>query len=370
MPSADAPSTRRTTARPPRSARRRRQRAERASSHSPREHGDRRRRLERHARAARRKRQGSLRGRRRGGGGDGAGRRWRRVVRLQRAGACSEPSRSISALSAERTCGTRAETMRPGSHLGALLDRARGDAEPRRRRRNTRRFFCSSTIHPTVRLVRLRDAPCARAIRLTSAFPAPPLRPVLKTRVRSWTAGRGHDFAVPATRDPIPAPFAAGRARIDPALAPGATATPSRAWTRSSAGARRGSAASPRSRPRGVQEGRARCWRRGRRALVRTGCAQARRLRRRRARLRLAEAARAGGGGVLVVTRAAPKPSRAKKNGAAKTSRETRVATLYRAAGATTPGGASARVARGRRVRRRSRRRRRRRKRVARAPIA
>ena len=167
MPSADAPSTRRTTARPPRSARRRRQRAERASSHSPREHGDRRRRLERHARAARRKRQGSLRGRRRGGGGDGAGRRWRRVVRLQRAGACSEPSSSISALSAERTCGTRAETMRPGSHLGALLDRARGDAEPRRRRRNTRRFFCSSTIHPTVRLVRLRDAPCARAIRLT-----------------------------------------------------------------------------------------------------------------------------------------------------------------------------------------------------------
>ena len=173
-PSLGAAPPRGTTARPPRSARRRRQRAERASSHSPREHGDRRRRLERHARAARRKRQGSLRGRRRGGGGDGAGRRWRRVVRLQRAGACSEPSSSISALSAERTCGTRAETMRPGSHLGALLDRARGDAEPRRRRRNTRRFFCSSTIHPTVRLVRLRDAPCARAIRLTLCLPTRP----------------------------------------------------------------------------------------------------------------------------------------------------------------------------------------------------
>ena len=49
---------------------------------------------------------------------------------------------------------------------------------------------------------------------------APPLRPVLKTRVRSWTAGRGHDFAVPATRDPISGKFFAAldAPGSDPAL--------------------------------------------------------------------------------------------------------------------------------------------------------
>lgn len=174
---------------------------------------------------------------------------------------------------------------------------------------------------------------------------ASPLRPVLKTRVRSWTAGRGHDFAVPATRDPISGKlFAALDAPgSDPALVAWGDGDPVASLDALIGGstARLVGGVAALVPAGNVQGG-------GVLAVDAAGAVRwfgpdARKLAASAgdARDSAVEAAarEAGGGGVLVVTRAAPKPSRAKKNGAGENaSRETRVATLYRAAGSDDAG--------------------------------
>ena len=174
---------------------------------------------------------------------------------------------------------------------------------------------------------------------------APPLRPVLKTRVRSWTAGRGHDFAVPATRDPISGKFFAAldAPGSDPALVAWGDGDPVASLDALIGGstARLVGGVAALVPAGNVQGG-------GVLAVDAAGAVRwfgpdARKLAASAgdARDSAVEAAarEAGGGGVLVVTRAAPKPSRAKKNGAGENaSRETRVATLYRAAGSDDAG--------------------------------
>ena len=174
---------------------------------------------------------------------------------------------------------------------------------------------------------------------------APPLRPVLKTRVRSWTAGRGHDFAVPATRDPISGKFFAAldAPGSDPALVAWGDGDPVASLDALIGGstARLVGGVAALAPAGNVQGG-------GVLAVDAAGAVRwfgpdARKLAASAgdARDSAVEAAarEAGGGGVLVVTRAAPKPSRAKKNGAGENaSRETRVATLYRAAGSDDAG--------------------------------
>ena len=174
---------------------------------------------------------------------------------------------------------------------------------------------------------------------------APPLRPVLKTRVRSWTAGRGHDFAVPATRDPISGKFFAAldAPSIRSALVAWGDGDPVASLDALIGGstARLVGGVAALVPAGNVQGG-------GVLAVDAAGAVRwfgpdARKLAASAgdARDSAVEAAarEAGGGGVLVVTRAAPKPSRAKKNGAGENaSRETRVATLYRAAGSDDAG--------------------------------
>ena len=150
---------------------------------------------------------------------------------------------------------------------------------------------------------------------------ATPLRPVLKTRVRSWTAGRGHDFAVPATRDPISGKFFAAldAPGSDPALVAWGDGDPVASLDALIGGstARLVGGVAALAPAGNVREGVLADA--ARRALVRTGCAQARRLRRRRARLRRGGGgARAEGEGVWCPRRAETEQSEEGRRGRAR----------------------------------------------------
>ena len=206
-------------------------------------------------------------------------------------------------------------------------------------------FLSFQSTQPSNELVRLRDAPSTEPPSdALSPFPRALVSSRvrvrafhLQTRVRSWTAGRGHNFAVPATRDPISGKFFAAldAPGSDPALVAWGDGDPVASLDALISGstARLVGGVAALVPAGNVQGG-------GVLAVDSAGTVRwfgedARKLAASAgdASDAAVEAAtpEAGGGGVLVVTRVTPKERRAKK-------KDTRVATLYRAAGSDDAG--------------------------------